>query len=107
MSLRFFLIYGLVKAKGFLHAYADCNSDISQMTDQISQFKSITTPDGNYRFTEVSSYSLPMEDGFCVTSATPFAGSVCNNGDYIYYLNNCSKIRWEMGKWGSTFTCAG
>jgi hypothetical protein len=103
---KFSMIFALLFTYS-LHVYADCNSDISQMTDQILQFKSITTPDGNYRFTQVSSYPSPMEDGFCVTSATPFVGIACNNGDCcIYYLNNCSKIRWEMGKWGSTFTCA-
>lgn len=77
-----------------LNTYADCNDDVVQMKNSISQWASITTPDKSYRFLDVNTPS-PTDNNWCIASATPEMG-----------YTSCHKIRWKMGDWGTTFTCA-
>ena len=74
-------------------AYAGpCLNDMNQMKQQIAQYGSISTPDGRYRFDNV-------------TDAKPEKGAICSAKAYRGAMFVCN-INWNKLNWGNTFHCA-
>ncbi len=72
-------------------AFANCDSDVYQMREQINIYESITTPDGVSRFTRVQS---PVSTG----------RQQCAAEGYYMYDHVC-RFAWKEGDWGNTFHC--